>query len=862
MRWIDLRRGRPPTDARAPAPIDVLQQGSESSRRRLLAGAAVAVVLLAAIAVALAWRQYNDAKSQAIDDQRARVATAGAIVDTFFAGEFGTLDAIANAPSIVGGSVPVMTSYFRRADPPGSVLFTGGIAWIDRSGAIQASSNPSRNPRVKVADRQYFRQVLATRAPYVSAGLFDRRTGRPAVVVAVPTFDAKGVLSGVLVGSILLSSVGRDGRSLALGSPDVKVIDRRGQLLLEGLEPVRNPELLRQVRKLGAGVLPSSKGFDGGNGHVVAFTSSKVPGWVTAIDRPRSSVFAAARRALMLELGSVLAGVLLVLGVLVYVTRRVRRTTETQNERARSWTGLTRALASANTPAEVGDALLASLSLAFTNAVAIVGIEDGGLMEVKAASRMLRARRVVESTPTLELAAGLGRERPTTIPLDRQPDLRDLHTRTGRGLRALHAVPISGPGGMPAGTITLLSTAARLEPSEWDLLRSFADQATHALERAWLFVHEHELALRLQRSLLPEYLPSREGASLAGRYLAGGDGVEVGGDWYAAVPRPDGIIHLCVGDVSGRGIGAATVMSRQRHTFEVYAHDLRSPAEIVRRMLRHADDAEMITIAVVSIDPYAGEVTYSCLGHPPPLLHDRETGEVVRLDGASAPPMGVAVPGDVLEATLPLPADATVVLYTDGLIERRGKNIDLAIDLLARLVALQPSPTPEALVAGVGDTIGHPDDDVALLVLVIQRARVSFDVEIPAEAQRLRRLRHRLHAWLAAHGVGFDDAAEIVLAVSEACNNAVEHAYADGGPGSIRVAVSIAESGTLRVVVEDGGTWRDAVPDDERGRGILLMEELMHSTDIETGLTGTRVTLERRLGADPPLAPEPATAGS
>ena len=113
--------------------------------------------------------------------------------------------------------------------------------------------------------------------------------------------------------------------------------------------------------------------------------------------------------------------------------------------------------------------------------------------------------------------------------------------------------------------------------------------------------------------------------------------VEVGGDWYDAVLRPDGIVHLCVGDVSGRGIGAATVMGRQRNTFHVSAYDCLSPAEIIRRIARHIGPDEMITVACVSFDPYTGELVYACAGHPPPLLFDSELGKIVRLDGAALP---------------------------------------------------------------------------------------------------------------------------------------------------------------------------------------------------------------------------------
>ena len=178
-------------------------------------------------------------------------------------------------------------------------------------------------------------------------------------MVAVPTRDAHGRLSGVLAGSILLKTVAESKQALDLGYGDLQIIDRNGHLLLAGLRPVGNRSLLTQITRTGtgSGVLPHSKGL---NGHgtdkdVVAFATSKVPDWVTLIDRPRSTVFAAALRAFVLELASMVAGVFLILLTLTFVVRRSRRESAIQNERARSWSGLTRALASAATPSEVAD---------------------------------------------------------------------------------------------------------------------------------------------------------------------------------------------------------------------------------------------------------------------------------------------------------------------------------------------------------------------------------------------------------------------------------------------------------------------------------------------------------------------------
>lgn len=843
-----------------PSPLEGLERDSVASRRRLIAAALVAVLLLAGITVALAWNQYGDAKSRASNELHARAVAVGALIDTYFDGQVSTLDSIAKAPAVVEQDFPLMNEFFRRLAPPGNPPFSGGLAWVDRSGTVRASSLAPRVKPINISDRQYFRRALATRSPYVSAGLIGRRNSKQQVVIAVPTFSRRGNVSGVLIGSILLKPTGQNRQALELGYGDLQVIDRNGRRLLGGaFAPVQNVALLKRIRSRPSGVITPTKGLNGDGDDVVAFAASRVPAWVTVIDRPRSAVFADARRSLFLELGSLAAGLLLVIAILVFVARRARRDSERQKERAGSWSGLTRALAGANTPSEVTDALLGSLKAAFPNAVGVAAIEQDGSLRVVTDSRLPRARRLVETTPELETVAMLGAEEPTTVPLERDPKLRDLYVASGRRLKAIHSLPIAGKDGGAAGTITLVSTTPLLEPSEWALLLSFADQASYALQRALLFAHEHDLAVRLQRSLLPERLPSRDGLELAGHYRAGEEAVEIGGDWYDAVRRPDGILHLCVGDVSGRGVGAAVVMSRQRHTFEVYGLELDSPAQIVRRMLRHAGGDGMITLAVVTLDPFAGRLAYSCVGHPPPLLIDGSTGRVTRLDGASAPPIGVARPADVVEAELPLPATAEFVLYTDGLIERRGEDIDRAIDVLAELVADEPGVPPDVILTKVGDAIGPTDDDVALLVASYDAERLAFEVEILSDPRMLRGMRRRLEEWLVGRGLEHEDVVDVVLAVSEACNNSIEHAYRDDHSGPVEVSVT-KDAERLRVVVEDHGAWREQTKSDERGRGLMLIENLMDRMEVQTGLHGTRIAFERQLGTGRPVAEDFASA--
>jgi serine/threonine-protein kinase RsbW len=368
---------------------------------------------------------------------------------------------------------------------------------------------------------------------------------------------------------------------------------------------------------------------------------------------------------------------------------------------------------------------------------------------------------------------------------------------------------------------------------------------------------EHAVASTLQRSLLPDALPSTPGIDLTGRYQAGGAGLEIGGDWYDAVLRPDGILELCVGDVSGRGVGAATIMGRQRSTFRAYAYDCDSPGEVLRRMIRHVNEDEMITAACVTVDLLEGVLAYACAGHPPPLLLDRDSRTVTRLNGASSPPLGVAEAVDIVEQRLSLPSRVALALYTDGLVERRGESIEEGIDVLAQAISAGPEVSPEAALAAIGEKIGAPTDDVALLIACVEPA-ASFAIELPATPEILPGLRRRLRAWLAHHGLA-EAAGEIVLAVSEALNNSIEHAYAEPG-GIVRLAMSV-DDGLLRVEVADRGRWQEPQPSDERGRGIMLMRSMMDNVEIDSDADGTRTRLARRAGGSrEEPSPAPLTA--
>ena len=259
MSWF--RRNRADVSGEI-GPIDVLQRDSAALRRWIIVGGCVAVLLLAGLSIVLAWQQYDDAKAQAESDLRARVVAVAALVDTSFTGQIQTLSSIAKAPSVVGQQLPRMGPYFRRVSPPGDAPFTGGIGWIDRDGFVRATNRPGPGPSGSLANRDYFRAVVATHRPYVSAGLIGKAVQQPVIVVAVPTFGPGGTFTGVLAGSTLLRTVGESRQALELGYGNLQLVDRNGRLLLGGLAHVRNTALLERIKGMTTGVV-SGRGFDG-----------------------------------------------------------------------------------------------------------------------------------------------------------------------------------------------------------------------------------------------------------------------------------------------------------------------------------------------------------------------------------------------------------------------------------------------------------------------------------------------------------------------------------------------------------------------------------------------------------------------
>lgn len=363
---------------------------------------------------------------------------------------------------------------------------------------------------------------------------------------------------------------------------------------------------------------------------------------------------------------------------------------------------------------------------------------------------------------------------------------------------------------------------------------------------------ERRIAETLQRSMLPERLPEIPGMRLAATYVPASSDMEVGGDWYDVIQLSSGRVGVAIGDVAGHGLRAATSMGQLRMALRAYALEEDEPSvvvERVHRLVHHMLVAEMATLVYVVYDADADEVRFANAGHPPPLLIDSE-GEVSFLEGGLAPPLGVVPhPSFAAQATVPFPAGSTLVLFTDGLVERRGDSLQAG---LARLkeAAAAAGPDVDALPSRlVGALLSEDEisDDVALLaVSAVPLAGRRLQLTIPAEPNELSPLRHTLRRWLRANGASEDDVFDILVACTEACANAIQHPYG-ARDGALEIELGVLDR-HASVTVRDSGQWRAASPSGG-GRGLRLMRELMDEVEVEPGGDGTVVRMRRRLGA-------------
>jgi anti-anti-sigma factor len=366
-------------------------------------------------------------------------------------------------------------------------------------------------------------------------------------------------------------------------------------------------------------------------------------------------------------------------------------------------------------------------------------------------------------------------------------------------------------------------------------------------------IGERHIAHTLQRSMLTTQLPDIEGIELAVRYLPSSSDAEVSGDWYDVIPLPDGRVGVVIGDVVGRGVDAAATMSQLRTALRAYAVEGLEPTEVVAKLHRLVDHLRVglsTTLTYLDLDPFTLELRYVSAGHLP-MLHAPANGSPRFLAGARSPPLGAApVQAPIPQERAVLEPGDGLLLYTDGLVERRDAAIDVRLEALR--VAMGSAPADlhallRQLTTSLADD-GVRTDDIALLALRAHGPPPgSLATGIRAAPAELGALRGELREWLTAAGATAGEINDVLIAVGEACSNAIEHAGA-GADATIDVRARISGR-DLVVTVGDRGAWREATASGHRGHGLRLMRVLSRDVKISTAQNGTRVELRFRLGA-------------
>jgi phosphoserine phosphatase RsbU/P len=287
-----------------------------------------------------------------------------------------------------------------------------------------------------------------------------------------------------------------------------------------------------------------------------------------------------------------------------------------------------------------------------------------------------------------------------------------------RSSRSMAGVPLTLDGQVIGVLHVSSAELDRFGEDDLGLLVPAAERAALAIGRGRIVERERRIAETLQRSLLPEVLPSIEGLELAARFTPGAE-VEVGGDWYDALPLPSGELAVVIGDVAGKGLRAATLMGELRAGLRAYAIEGGGPMETLTRLNRLAQrSSQMATVVLLHVAPDLGRLTYASAGHLPPLLLAAD-GSARYLEGGASTPL-LALREGVADGSAGLAPGDCVVLYTDGLVERRREPIDESLERL-RSAAEGFEGAVEALCDHLIEMLeppaGSAQDDTAVIAL-------------------------------------------------------------------------------------------------------------------------------------------------
>ncbi|HEU4348985.1 MAG TPA: SpoIIE family protein phosphatase [Actinoplanes sp.] len=433
--------------------------------------------------------------------------------------------------------------------------------------------------------------------------------------------------------------------------------------------------------------------------------------------------------------------------------------------------------------------------------------------------------------------------------------------RHERRIRALAALPLRAPS--VHGALTMgYRRAHNWLPAERALLSAAAELVAQATERARRFEAQHGTAQLLQRSMLPEHLPELETFRIAARYDVGVDGNAAGGDFYDAFELTDGRLAMVLGDVAGHDVRAAAVMGQVRAALRALALTDPAPPSVLAGLDRlvgslgaeSRNEEIFVTVVYGLLDPDSGTITLASAGHPPPVVRraglggEPATAELVKVPPGA--PLGLG--GRWQTGTVTLEPGDTILLFSDGAVERRGRPLADGLDDLVVSAAAAVGGDPRNMCALVTAAVaGQTEDDVA--VLAVERAVAlsrSASMLVAAEPTGPSRVRQWMTTRLREWAVPDPVISAAILCTSELTTNAMLHA---GTPAEVhidlsaeRLLVSVADTGTRGSVTR---AHADALS--SRGRGLGLIEELSDSWGTDPTVRGSTVWFEMVLPGTP-----------
>jgi signal transduction histidine kinase/DNA-binding NarL/FixJ family response regulator len=445
-----------------------------------------------------------------------------------------------------------------------------------------------------------------------------------------------------------------------------------------------------------------------------------------------------------------------------------------------------------------------------------------------------------------------------TDTLSLSPRYGHVVNETVEVVRSCISQPLRGVDGRVIGSLGMLWPTPRdFDPAELDWAARIAKMTQSVLDGILNVQREHRIAVDFQDHLL-DLDRGSTAAVVAAVYQPGGEAMRVGGDWYLVVPLEEtGQVAISVGDVVGHGLAAAIAMSRLRAAVAATALTDASPASVLATLDRYAATVPGARCATVSYavidtgpDGRSARVSYSCAGHPYPLLVSPDDPAVFLSDGRRPPVAAWESPLKQNIAVQELAPGSVILLYSDGLIERPGETLDqgfLRLQGAAEYRADRPvGELCAELLERMAPPGGYTDDVVLLAIRPCHSAARSFAAVVPASLDQISEVRHRLRDWLSSVGVDPKRECDVLLATGEAVTNAIEH----GSGADARKTVSIevfVRGQAITATISDAGQWSGDSSASQRslrrGRGLTMINGLADDVRTTRSTDGTQVTL-------------------